>query len=54
MFNSVFVGDCREVEDFARRLNSDWLSLGQQQRLVPNIVNGNGSLQRYSGFFLLS
>lgn len=30
----------REVEDFARRLNSDWLSLRQQQRLVPNIVNG--------------
>ncbi|KAJ6810394.1 SKP1-like protein 21 isoform X2 [Iris pallida] len=46
----------REVEDFARRLNSDWpermqeiLSLGQERRLVPNLMNGNGSMQRYSG-----
>ncbi|XP_015571274.1 SKP1-like protein 21 isoform X8 [Ricinus communis] len=45
----------REVEDFARRLNSDWpermqeiLSLGQERRLVPLSMNGNGSLSRYS------
>lgn len=44
----------REVEDFARRLNSDWkerrqeiLSLGQERRLVPMSMNGNGS-RRYS------
>lgn len=43
----------REVEDFARRLNSDWpermqeiLSLGQEGRLTPISVNGNGSLRR--------
>ncbi|XP_055830334.1 SKP1-like protein 21 isoform X2 [Solanum dulcamara] len=46
----------REVEDFARRLNSDWpermqeiLSLGQERRHVPLSVNGNGSLKRYTG-----
>ncbi|KAM1183742.1 hypothetical protein ACFX13_002041 [Malus domestica] len=40
----------REVEDFARRLNSDWpermqeiLSLGQERRLAPININGNGS-----------
>ncbi|KAG5600669.1 hypothetical protein H5410_032039 [Solanum commersonii] len=45
----------REVEDFARRLNSDWpermqeiLSLGQERRPVPLSVNGNGSLRRYT------
>ncbi|XP_034710867.1 SKP1-like protein 21 isoform X2 [Vitis riparia] len=45
----------REVEDFARRLNSDWpermqeiLSLGQQRRLVPISMNGNGSAHRYT------
>ncbi|XP_043715732.1 SKP1-like protein 21 isoform X3 [Telopea speciosissima] len=44
----------REVEDFARRLNSDWpermqeiLSLGQERRLLPISMNGNGSLRRY-------
>ncbi|KAL5567967.1 hypothetical protein UlMin_024542 [Ulmus minor] len=44
----------REVEDFARRLNSDWpermqeiLSLGQERRLTPISMNGNGS-SRYS------
>ncbi|KAI3850532.1 hypothetical protein MKX03_003968 [Papaver bracteatum] len=44
----------REVEDFARRLNSDWpermqeiLSLGQEGRLTPISLNGNGSLRRY-------
>nr|GMD02260.1 SKP1-like protein 21 isoform X1 [Ipomoea batatas] len=43
----------REVEDFARRLNSVWpermqelLSLGQERRLVPISMNGNGSLRR--------
>ncbi|KAG6666883.1 hypothetical protein CIPAW_01G062400 [Carya illinoinensis] len=41
----------REVEDFARRLNSDWpermqeiLSLGQERRPV----NGNGSSRKYA------
>ncbi|PIA49352.1 hypothetical protein AQUCO_01300287v1 [Aquilegia coerulea] len=45
----------REVEDFARRLNSDWpermqeiLSLGQERRSVPISMNGNGCLKRYS------
>ncbi|XP_014514556.1 SKP1-like protein 21 isoform X1 [Vigna radiata var. radiata] len=44
----------REVEDFARRLNSDWpermqiLSLGQDRRLVPISVNGNGSTHLYT------
>lgn len=43
----------REVEAFARRLNSDWpermhfASLGQERKLVPT-SNGNGSLHRYS------
>ncbi|KAH7538072.1 SKP1-like protein 21 isoform X1 [Ziziphus jujuba] len=44
----------REVEDFARRLNSDWpermqeiLSLGEG-RLVPISMNGNGSTHRYT------
>ncbi|XP_021730056.1 SKP1-like protein 21 [Chenopodium quinoa] len=46
----------REVEDFARRLNSDWpermqeiLSLGQGKRLTPISASGNGSTQRYTG-----
>ncbi|KAK9914283.1 hypothetical protein M0R45_038069 [Rubus argutus] len=45
----------REVEDFARRLNSDWpermqeiLSLGQERRLAPINMNGNGSARRYT------
>ncbi|XP_043696690.1 SKP1-like protein 21 isoform X3 [Telopea speciosissima] len=45
----------REVEDFARRLNSDWpermqeiLSSGQERRLGPISMNGNGSLRRYT------
>lgn len=44
----------REVEDFARRLNSDWkerrqeiLSLGQERRLISTSMNGNGA-RRYS------
>ncbi|KAH0448015.1 hypothetical protein IEQ34_021815 [Dendrobium chrysotoxum] len=36
----------REVEDFARRLNSNWLSLSQERRLIPNIMNGNGLIPR--------
>lgn len=43
----------REVEDFARRLNSDWpermqelLSLGQEMRPLPASLNGNGTLRR--------
>nr|XP_028952071.1 SKP1-like protein 21 isoform X1 [Malus domestica] len=53
----------REVEDFARRLNSDWpermqeiLSLGQERRPVPFSINGNSSFRRYAcmiSFFLL-
>ncbi|URD85070.1 Skp1 [Musa troglodytarum] len=46
----------REVEDFARRLNSDWpermqeiLSFGQDKRLVPNLMNSNGSLKKFTG-----
>ncbi|KAI5347075.1 PREDICTED: SKP1 [Prunus dulcis] len=45
----------REVEDFARRLNSDWpermqeiLSLGQERKLAPININGNGSAHRYT------
>ncbi|KAK6936822.1 SKP1 component, dimerization [Dillenia turbinata] len=50
----------REVEDFARRLNSDWpermqeiLSLGSDRRLVPISINGNGSSQGYTGTMIL-
>lgn len=46
----------REVEDFARRLKADWpermqeiISLGQERRIVPNLVDGNGSVRRYTG-----
>ncbi|XP_074291511.1 SKP1-like protein 21 [Silene latifolia] len=46
----------REVEDFARRLNSDWpermqeiLSLGQGRSLTSISLNGNGSTQRNNG-----
>ncbi|PSS34308.1 SKP1-like protein [Actinidia chinensis var. chinensis] len=46
----------REVEDFARRLNSAWpermqerVSLGHE-RLVPFSVCSSGSLKRYTGF----
>ncbi|KAG8391842.1 hypothetical protein BUALT_Bualt01G0229000 [Buddleja alternifolia] len=45
----------REVEDFARRLNSDWpermqeiLSLGQDRRPLQLTINGNGSLRRFT------
>ncbi|KAJ9171392.1 hypothetical protein P3X46_014769 [Hevea brasiliensis] len=44
----------REVEDFARRLSSDWpermqelLSLGQGRRPVHFAINGNGALRGY-------
>ncbi|KDP28618.1 hypothetical protein JCGZ_14389 [Jatropha curcas] len=44
----------REVEDFARRLNSDWpermqelLSLGQERRPVHFAINGNGTMGGY-------
>ncbi|GLT79708.1 hypothetical protein SLA2020_511860 [Shorea laevis] len=44
----------REVEDFARRLNSDWpermheiLSLGQERNPANCTINGNGSVKRY-------
>ncbi|XP_020217113.1 SKP1-like protein 21 [Cajanus cajan] len=46
----------REVEDFARRLNSDWpermqiLSLGQDRRLVPISMNSSGSTHMYTSF----
>ncbi|XP_024440483.1 SKP1-like protein 21 isoform X1 [Populus trichocarpa] len=45
----------REVEDFARILNSDWpermqelLSLGQERRLTHLSVNGNGALKGHA------
>ena len=45
----------REVEDFARRLNSDWpermqeiLSLGHERRLVPMSINGDGPMSRFT------
>ncbi|XP_021892220.1 SKP1-like protein 21 [Carica papaya] len=45
----------REVEDFARRLNSDWpermqeiLSLGHERRLVPISVNDSHSVHRFT------
>lgn len=51
------------MEDFARRLNSDWpervqeiLSLGEDTRTGSNLINGNGSVRKYAdtgqvGFF---
>ncbi|KAJ4728269.1 SKP1-like protein 21 [Melia azedarach] len=45
----------REVEDFARRLNSDWpermqeiLSLGQDMRPLHHSINGNGTITKYA------
>lgn len=56
----LFFPSYREVEDFARRLNSVWpermqelLSLGQERRLAPLSINGNGSTHRYTSTFLL-
>jgi len=46
----------REVEDFARRLNSDWpermkeiFSLSQDRSSIPSSLNGNGSFGRCAG-----
>ncbi|XP_024012841.1 SKP1-like protein 21 isoform X2 [Eutrema salsugineum] len=40
----------REVEDFARRLNSSWvLSLGQERQPVHFSINGNGTTRRLTG-----
>ncbi|KAH0924972.1 hypothetical protein HID58_017228 [Brassica napus] len=40
----------REVEDFARRLNSNWVqSLGQERRPVHFSINGNGTTRRHIG-----
>jgi hypothetical protein len=51
---------CREVEDFARRLNSDWpermqeiLSLGQERKFMPISINGN-AMGRYTSTFFLN
>ena len=44
----------REVEDFARRLNSVWperMHLGQERRIESQLIGGNGSVQRFSGNF---
>ncbi|AEE80198.1 S-phase kinase-associated protein 1-like [Arabidopsis suecica] len=40
----------REVEDFARRLNSSWvLSIGQERQPVNFSINGNGTSRRLTG-----
>ncbi|EOA27434.1 hypothetical protein CARUB_v10023572mg [Capsella rubella] len=40
----------REVEDFAQRLNSNWVrSLGQERRPVHFSINGNGTTRRRTG-----
>ncbi|CAH2057773.1 unnamed protein product [Thlaspi arvense] len=40
----------REVEDFARRLNSNWVrSRGQERRPVHFSINGNGTTRRHIG-----
>ncbi|CAN6905668.1 unnamed protein product [Brassica oleracea] len=40
----------REVEDFARRLNSSWvLSVGQERQPVHFSINGNGDTRRLTG-----
>ncbi|CAI0470342.1 unnamed protein product [Linum tenue] len=51
----------REVEDFARRLNSDWpermqelLSLGQEKSPVHFSINGNGSLRKHQSMCSVS
>ena len=48
------------MEDFARRLNSDWpermqeiLSLGQERRHLPISMNGDGSTRIYTGVLFL-
>ncbi|RYR15376.1 hypothetical protein Ahy_B04g072118 isoform B [Arachis hypogaea] len=49
----------REVEDFARILNSDWpermqelLSLGQERKAMPFTSNGNSFLRRNACMFI--
>ncbi|KAF3495622.1 hypothetical protein DY000_02056811 [Brassica cretica] len=45
----------REVEDFARRLNSSWvLSVGQERQPVHFSINGNGDTRRLTGTHTLS
>ncbi|KAJ4871558.1 SKP1-like protein 20 [Raphanus sativus] len=40
----------REIEDFARRLNSNWVrSRGQERRPVHFSMNGNGTIRRHIG-----
>ncbi|XP_010518242.1 PREDICTED: SKP1-like protein 20 isoform X2 [Camelina sativa] len=40
----------REVEDFAQRLNANWVrSLGQERRPVHFSINGNGTTRRHTG-----
>ncbi|KAG7644449.1 SKP1 component dimerization [Arabidopsis suecica] len=40
----------REVEDFAQRLNSNWVrSLGKERRPVHFSINGNGTTRRHTG-----
>ncbi|XP_018486391.1 SKP1-like protein 21 isoform X5 [Raphanus sativus] len=40
----------REVEEFARRLNSSWvLSVGQERQPVHFSINGNGDTRRLTG-----
>ncbi|KAL1192136.1 SKP1-like protein 20 [Cardamine amara subsp. amara] len=40
----------REVEDFARRLNTNWVrSRGQERRPVHFSINGNGTTRRHTG-----
>jgi hypothetical protein len=48
---TVLFSACREVEDFARRLNSVWperMHLGQDRR----IESGNGYLHKLPFFFV--
>ena len=51
-----FIFPYREVEDFARRLNSVWpermQELFQGRKLVPISLNGNSSMSRYTSRFL--
>ena len=55
-WSSYFIFPYREVEDFARRLNSVWpermQELFQGRKLVPISLNGNSSMSRYTSRFL--
>lgn len=51
---------CREVEDFARRLNSDWpermqeiLSLGHDMKPLRHSTKGNGTIRRYASMLTI-